>query len=561
MPDPEVRIKIKADGEQAKKTFADFAREIPGVGKALDLLKNPVVALTGLFTALAAGIRSSIKEFAQAEVQSARLDAALARSGQLTDQYRESLHDLAAQMQRTTGVADDDWLEVLRKLTQFGATESTIGQAAEAVKNLAGIMDGDLAGAATMVGKALQGNFTMFSRLGIEAKNTTDLFKELSEKGAGQLEARSETLIGSWGRLKNATSDLFEAIGGLINRSGLLKGTLDTIINATEWWTDLLGQSIPRVKGLTNAVDDQAAAQAEAAIATKANAAANADLDERLKSITKNLQDQDALLNKRKGRADRVAAAAERAELAMIDASGLSPAAKEFAKFQATSRYAEAAQGRENLLVGKQAAERRAAIERLGLEDQQLSSEASAIAGRMPGQQAQEKKNQLIRKARAELESLEYGDLQSGDMSVYGPASARAHALRGFLSGASEVSTTLGADQSRATSIAARRAEIAGLRSNSLSEYRAFEQEGIEGFDARAAEGRYDRLARTAGAFSAIGGRRTAARDQASQGIISGGGLQESQQQYLAEVERVFNAMKKQLDEARENLKRDRDGR
>ncbi|HBY60589.1 MAG TPA: hypothetical protein DEH78_12260 [Solibacterales bacterium] len=544
-----------------RKSMADYAREIPVVGRALDLLKNPVVLLAGAFTTLAGVMKRGIGEFAQAEEQSARLDAALARSGQLTDQYRASLHDLAGQLQQTTGIADDQWLEALRKLTQFGATEGTIGQAAEAVKNLAGIMDGDLAGAANLVGRALQGNFEVLGRYGIEAKNLTELFKELSEKGAGQLDVRSETLIGTWGRLKNATNDLFESIGGLINRSGLLKGGLEAIINAFEWWNDRIGESIPRVKGLTNAVDDQAAAQAAAATATKANAEANAQLDDKLKSITKNLQDQDALLNKRKSRADRVAAAAERAELALIDASGLSPAAKEFAKFQTTSRYAEAAQNRENVLVSQQAAERRAAIDRLSLEDRQLATEASGIASRLPEQEAQEKKNELVRRARAELEALEYGDLQSPDVAVFAQASTRAHAIRGFLAGATETPTTLAADRLRAQTIATRRAEIAGLRSNSLAEYRAFEQEGVEGFDARAAEGRFDRIARTAGAFNAIGGQRTAAKGQAVQGIISGGGLQEAQQQYLAEVDQLFRAMKKQLDEARDNLRRDRDGR
>lgn len=172
----------------------NFAQEIPGVGRVMSALNGATGAASLAFLGFSATLTAAVKslqEFAAAQRNVAALDAVLAQNGQLTDEYRERLQELAGQLQRTTAIADDQWVAVLTKLTQFGANPGNIERYAAAVKNLAGIV-GDVDTAATLVSRALQGNFEMFSRYGIsvgEAGSQTEkldnLMRQLAQRGGG----------------------------------------------------------------------------------------------------------------------------------------------------------------------------------------------------------------------------------------------------------------------------------------------------------------------------------------------------------------------------------------
>jgi len=219
-----------------------------------------LVGVLGGIAAGLAGVGLALKEFAGAEEAVARLDAALAQTGQLTDSYRESLQSLASQLQETTAIADEEWLGVLRQLTQFGSTADTINADAEAVKNLAGIMGGDLQSAAMAVARAMQGNFTMFSRWGIQidehlpqVEKLQRLYQELAQRGGGQLEAMSRTLSGQFRSLRLALGDLLEVIGGGAKEAGFFTKILYGLTESAKWLTRILGGTIPQLEGLHNA--------------------------------------------------------------------------------------------------------------------------------------------------------------------------------------------------------------------------------------------------------------------------------------------------------------------
>ena len=131
---------------------------------------------------------------------------------------------------------------------------------ADAVKNLAGIVNGDLQTAALMVGKALQGNFTAFGRLGIavdqnatQAKKLEQLYRELAERGGGQLEARAKTLVGQWRGMKLAFSDLMEGLGSIIANSGAVQKALVFLTDTFVRLAEAIGALYPRLQGLQNA--------------------------------------------------------------------------------------------------------------------------------------------------------------------------------------------------------------------------------------------------------------------------------------------------------------------
>jgi hypothetical protein len=260
-----------------------LAEIIPGfeqlegvVGK---LAGGALGALAAGFAAIAGAIemaKEGLKEFAAAQEKVAGLDAALAQTGQLTDEYREKLQELAEQLQSTTGVADEQWLGVLTRLTQFGADETNISKYTDAVKNLAGLMGGDVQSAAHLLSRAMQGNFEAFSRYGIvveDAGSKTEklekLFGQLATRGGGQLEASNRTINGQFRQLAHVANDFLKAIGGLIASSGILQGVLDSLIVAFEWWARVIGSTIPKVEGLSNAASKSAMALDDAEKAAK----------------------------------------------------------------------------------------------------------------------------------------------------------------------------------------------------------------------------------------------------------------------------------------------------
>lgn len=577
--------KVSKTAQDATKSFKDYAMEIPGVGAAMRLLTNPVALLAAAFTSLGVAVRAALKEFSAAQVQSSRLDAALAQSGRLTDNYRESLHELAAAMQDATGVADDQWLEAIRKLTQFGATEQNIGSLIEGVKNLAGIMDGDLSGAADLVGRALQGNYEVLGRYGIQAKEMTTLLQELATKGAGQLEARSKTLTGTWQNLKNQTNDLLEGIGGMINRTGVLKVTIDTVADAFRWWVDLIGNVQDRLPGLTNAVDSSTESQSAAAQATKRYAEENAKLDETLKGITESLKQQNEEIDKRKSRDERIAEAAKRAEMARVDASGLSAPAKEQAKFEIESRYAAQADRRENAAVVAKATAQATAITDMQREEAALAAKEKQLEAQIKSGRDQARINQTIERNKIELENtmkamelakkveqgpvplatavkaeleaeklgFDYNSLNTDKLSK------RAQQLQRVIAGDQYAATTVAQDEAQLAEVRTRRTALQGQIAPQRKAFRDFQSEQVEEFDTRQTIRAFDNEARAQNAMASVGTGRQQVQQQVAGAITSGQQVDASLSALLAEYEAVYQSMKRKLDEAVNTIKNTRD--
>lgn len=263
-----------ADFEILIKTEADL-RAAHATNDAIDKIgKSSVVsgkAVAGLVAAIGAeGVRRAINEFAEYEEAVVGLDAALARSGQLNNEYRLRLQELSQQLEDTTNVADEKWIAALQRLTQFGSTPQTIGMDIEAVKNLAGVV-GDVTTAVNLYSRALQGNFEMFGRYGIkvdEAGTKTERLHQLQEKlaqlGGGQLEARTQSLSGNFGRLSTQIGNTLQGIGNLIDRTMILRAIITVLSDAFQGFNSLLPQTVAQVNGLKNVSGELAGAFKEA---------------------------------------------------------------------------------------------------------------------------------------------------------------------------------------------------------------------------------------------------------------------------------------------------------
>lgn len=232
--------------------LGSFMRVLNGAGGTISL------AITGL-TALAGAAAACINAFSGAQDKMAKMDAVLANAGTLTDAYREQLQDLAGTLQDTTAIADDDWLGVLAKLSQFGADSSNIEQYADAVKNLAGIIGGDITTAGDLMARAIQGNFEMLGRYGInvekagtQTERLDSLMAQLATRGGGVLEAQGKTLSGQWRQLTLALDDLMEGIGNLIARTGILQATMGLLTGTLKALQSVFPSLIPATEGLGN---------------------------------------------------------------------------------------------------------------------------------------------------------------------------------------------------------------------------------------------------------------------------------------------------------------------
>lgn len=325
----DIKVKTTSEGTGVLGQISGFLAKIKEGGgaasKAIEgvagIIRGPLAAASAVIASLAgafATLTKAVGEYASAQEKVAKLDAALAQRGLLSGEFRERLQELAGELQATTAVADDEWLEVLRRLVQFGSTPESIGMDVEAVKNLAGIV-GDVSTAANLYSRALQGNYDMFGRYGIavrDAGTQTDKLRELQEqlarRGAGQLEAQARSLNGQWAQLKNTTSDLLEALGGAIARTGIIQGVLGVLTNVTSAWAEILGGTVEQLDGLTNQTGD-----AERALAAyRSQMEAVAKLSEAIIKSTK--AETEAIRSKQRA-IDEVADAQMALDLAQVD--------------------------------------------------------------------------------------------------------------------------------------------------------------------------------------------------------------------------------------------------
>lgn len=303
---------IKAQGNAAAGAITGFA----------SLVTGPVAAVTAVVAALGvafAGVIKTIHEYAAAERDERNLQAALARTGQLTEENLENYKALAAQLSELTNKDGEEWLRVLARLTVYGSSPESIGMDAKAVADLAGILDGDLNRAALMVGRAIQGNYRGFAQLGItveetatQAEKLAQVYRELADRGGGLLAAQTSTLEGAFTLLRNKTGDLLEVLGQLYDGTVNLRMWLNLAALSAEWWAEKLGDVgvklgliSPATLALGNAVKSSREQLDESSESTERYAV---KLERVLKAIEKFRQAQ-----------DEMADAEMAARLAMVD--------------------------------------------------------------------------------------------------------------------------------------------------------------------------------------------------------------------------------------------------
>lgn len=287
-------------------------------------------AAAGLAAAIATA-RRALMDFAADQEAVAELDAVLANTGELTDSYREKLQSLAGELQNTTAVSNTEWLKALKTQIQIGsANEETIDDQITAVKNLAGILGGDVQQASMLFARAVAGQAEMLQRYGIMIDKAADgtvnldkLMQDLARMGGGVLEARADTLAGGFDTLDNKFSDLLKAMAQASTQSGILGDAVRGLGDAFDFWTDKIGKPIEQLDSVNNKVQASKLSADEAEAANRRYAEAMAAVGENAANAATAIDEEVAAVKRRVRAESELEGILEQIEIAKVNASDL----------------------------------------------------------------------------------------------------------------------------------------------------------------------------------------------------------------------------------------------
>lgn len=218
-------IEVVKQGTGAADAQRDFDKVDTGAKKLSTSLAGVGSAVTAIGAAFAASgvvsfLRDSVAAFFEQEEAAKRLEGQLRAVGRYTAEYAQELGKLASEFQANSLFGDERILEVFQRLISFGASREQLPRLTQAVLDLATGLRVDLSTAALLVGKAIAGETSTFSRYGIVIEETTDAGAKL-EAVLGQVEQRFgglakgdiETSSGQIRQATNAWGDFKEVVG------------------------------------------------------------------------------------------------------------------------------------------------------------------------------------------------------------------------------------------------------------------------------------------------------------------------------------------------------------
>ena len=395
-----------------------YAAKIPGVGEAMRALNGATGPLSQGFMVLSAAVTAAgvaLHEFAKAEAAVTRMDAALANMGMLTDTNRVAFQGLAKELQETTGVARDEWYSILERLIKTGKVQvDQVEQHTTAIKNLAGLLGGDITTATHLYTMALQGNFSMLGRHGIvlnenatATEKLADLQRQAAQRGAGILEAQTQTLTGAFKAAGHGVAELTMSIGGWLASILPVRAVAQGIGDSLSYWGEQIGMVVPQLDGLENKVG----AVSETAPKAGKHLKQLADYTAALATATENsataLERENTALATAAKAAEEKLKAQQKLKLAELEArDDLTPQQKAVEQAKLTGA------GAEELFQLKQT-ETQARIANLTTAEQAANQKLSAAQERLREQQgrarmaaAQDAKDQLLQRQKTNAQNV-----------------------------------------------------------------------------------------------------------------------------------------------------------
>jgi hypothetical protein len=238
----EVSAVAKRMSEQYKSEMDKMKASSQGLGGALQWVKDNFLQFS-LAIGASMALKQMISEAADAEVQLAKLGAALKVSGYNHAENKEEMVRFSEAMQQATGMADDQAVAMTSLFLTYGATLKEAQQLTKASADMA-VVVGSVDTASMMLAKAMEGNTVALGRYGIKIDETElklrgadAILAAVNEKFSGQAQAQLDTYTGQWTLLKENLNNFAEAAGGPITEA--LRGWMEVINRAVKSHQDL----------------------------------------------------------------------------------------------------------------------------------------------------------------------------------------------------------------------------------------------------------------------------------------------------------------------------------
>lgn len=216
------------------KNVAETALGFISGQAVIGAFKAVTSAAAGLFNTL---ISDGIKAAQESEDATNDLNSALARNGNFSKDAAESLALMASRLQATSKFSDDAVISAAALLENItGLNSQALIPATKTTANFAAAMKLDLATAAGIVGKALEGNVGALKKYGIEvqegrnkAETMANVMAKLNERFSGAAAAELKTFTGSTSQLTAQFGDFSEEIGFVFTQNSALIAVVNAL--------------------------------------------------------------------------------------------------------------------------------------------------------------------------------------------------------------------------------------------------------------------------------------------------------------------------------------------
>jgi hypothetical protein len=225
--DNEIDIPINFETANAQKQLSNFqkttttsvsqiALAFTGINQALELAGKA-------FNFVSAPLLKAIEEASQAEKQFAKLNFAMAATGEFSREAADGMAEFAGEIQKTTTFSDDAAVEALTLAKNFGLTNEAAQRLVTTATNLAAATGRSLPEAANDLLASLRGQTKGLRDLGNEFTNLTEeqaragrALEILDGRLTDVAQNLTRTFSGAVAQAGNNFDDLFETFGKVV---------------------------------------------------------------------------------------------------------------------------------------------------------------------------------------------------------------------------------------------------------------------------------------------------------------------------------------------------------
>lgn len=239
---------VQQDIKKTEQEASDSAKKIEADWQESFAKIRNVSAVA--FAAVGAAIGLSIREAAGGEAAMAAYQSSVRRAGGDAEAFGEQIDEAAMRLQRLTGIADDEFIEVAARMTDVTGDAAGSIDKLGLVADLAAARKIDLASAGDMVARAMEGEIGMLSRMlpGLQEQiaalgenaDKADIAAIIFERLAvfeGAAADAANTTAGQFKILQQEVSSTTEAVGGAFLESvrGSTEGLTGVVRGIGDW--------------------------------------------------------------------------------------------------------------------------------------------------------------------------------------------------------------------------------------------------------------------------------------------------------------------------------------